>query len=93
MKLEVFAIKDRALNAYMQPFFAPTIGAAIRAFSDGMNDNTTPMAKHPDDYDLWHLSSWDDASGKFSHNNEYGGPDQNNIWPKQIAIGKNLRTE
>lgn len=79
MKLEIFAVRDRQLAAYMQPFFAPTIGSAIRAFSDGMNDGTTPMAKHPDDYDLWHLGSFNDNTGELVK-----------IEPTQVAVGKNL---
>lgn len=79
--MQIFAIKDRALNAFMQPFPAPTIGAAIRAFADGINDGSTPMNKHPDDYDLWHISSWNDNTGKYTEL-EQG--------PTQVAIGKNM---
>lgn len=85
MKLQVCAIKDRALNAFMQPFFAQTTGAAIRAFQDGVNDGTTPMNKHPDDYDLWWLAEWDDQTGMFVAN-----PDDRSELPQQLALGKNL---
>lgn len=88
MKLQVFAIKDRAIAGFMQPFFAHTIGAAVRAFQDGMNDPQTPMAKHPEDYDLWHLGEWDDQTGDFYRNP--GTKNMEVIWPQQIAIGKNM---
>lgn len=87
MIMQVFAIKDRALNAFLQPFFAPTIGAAIRAFSDGINDPQHAMNSHPDDYDLWHLATWDDASGTFNQVSDQ------HEFPHQVAIGKNQLRE
>lgn len=90
MHIQIFAIKDRATNAFMQPFFAPTIGAAVRAFVDGMNDDNTPMAKHPDDYDLWHLGDFDDQVGHFTPPMGQLGNPANGV-PIQIAIGKNVR--
>lgn len=84
MVLQIFAIKDRAVQAFMQPFFAPTIGAAIRAFSDGINDKQHAMNAHPDDYDLYHIGEWTDNSGGLMQTEEH---------PKQVAIGKNLIRE
>lgn len=63
MKQQLFAIKDTALNSFLQVFQAPTTGAANRAFADGVNDNQTPMNKHPEDYELYELGTWDQDSG------------------------------
>lgn len=63
MKMQLFSIKDTALQAYMQPFFAHTRAAAVRAFTDGINDNSTPMNKHPEDYELYHVGEYDDQLG------------------------------
>lgn len=83
MKHEIVAIHDRAVDAYLRPWFVPALGQAVRAFGDEINrpaaDNT--MNQHPEDYDLYHLGSWDDQTGEFT----------NIGMPKQIAIGKNSK--
>lgn len=79
MKLHIFAVKDRALNAFMTPWFAQTVNQAIRMFQDEVNNPQGQMIKHPDDYDLYHLGSWNDDNGNFT-----------NIENDQIAIGKNM---
>lgn len=84
MKLKVFAIKDRALNAYMQPFFMHTTGQAIRAFTDNINDEKSQAYPHPDDYDLWELGDFEDSTGLFQINAEWTGP-------VQICMGKQVK--
>lgn len=81
------AIKDRALNAYMRPFFAQTKGQAIRMFNDEINNADSPMHKHPDDYDLWYLGEWDDQTGRLDNQGEY----EHEFQPEQLAIGKNAK--
>lgn len=78
MEMIMVAIKDRALDAYMRPFFAQTKGQAIRMFTDEINNKESPMQKHPDDYDLWYLGTWNDQDGQL-----------NDQKPEQLAIGKN----
>lgn len=63
MILNVYAIRDDKSEAYMQPWFAPTNGAAIRNFSDAVNQNDSPFAKHPEDYVLFHIGQYDDSRG------------------------------
>lgn len=63
MKLEMCAVKDRALNAFMRPFFAQTKNQAIRMFQDEVNRDKSEMGAHPDDYDLYWLGTWDDETG------------------------------
>lgn len=79
MILQIFAIRDRQLNAYMQPFFAPTAGAATRSFRDIVNEQGHALNKHPEDYELWHLGEYDDNNGHIT-NGEL----------KQIALAINL---
>lgn len=66
--LIVVAVKDRAMDAFSRPFFTPTVQAAVRSFSDEVNraapDN--PMYAHPDDFDLYTLTSFDESSGLFA---------------------------
>lgn len=83
MILFMLAIKDRAVDAFGRPIFFPAVGAAVRAFQDEMNrvapDNT--MNAHPDDYDLYLLGTFEDATGHF----------EVEAIPKQVAIGKQLK--
>lgn len=69
-KLVVVAVRDKALEAFMRPFFVPARGMAARSFQDEVNraadDNS--MYKHPQDYDLYYLGSFDEESGVFTNN-------------------------
>lgn len=83
MITQVVAVQDRALAAFGMPFNTHTLGHAIRSFTDEIND-TRPenaMNKHPDDFDLYHLGTYDNISGQFT----------NLETPMQIAIGKNCK--
>lgn len=79
----VVAVHDTAMDAFMRPIYTPTIGAAIRSFSDEINraSEDNPMYKHAEDYNLFELGTYDDNSGKH----------QSLEQPKQLAIGKQLR--
>lgn len=78
-KYVIVAVRDRALDAFNRPYFAPTTGAAIRAFSDEINRGDSPMNPHAEDYDLFDLGTWDDETGQF-----------HGEMRKQIAIGKDV---
>lgn len=80
MRLYVVAVKDRALDAYMRPFFVPALNAAVRSFQDEINRPESEMFKHPDDYDLYHLSIFDDVTGAFELFDT----------PQQLALGKHF---
>lgn len=63
MKLNVYSLFDtKALN-YNQPFFAHTDGAAVRIVSDVANDTNTSIGRHPADYVLYRIGTYDDALG------------------------------
>lgn len=63
MQLKMFSVFDKAVNAFLQPFFAPSIGAAIRMFTDAVGDKNSSFCSHPHDYTLFHLGDWDDGNG------------------------------
>lgn len=65
MILGVFCIRDGALGAYTRPFFVPSKGIAIRAFTDEVNNPQSDFFKHPTDYELYHLGDWDDQFARF----------------------------
>lgn len=63
MILNLFAIRDDKANAYLAPFAMPTQGQALRAFSDLTNDSQSTIYKHPEDYRLYLLGTFDDDTG------------------------------
>lgn len=62
MILKVFAVRDTKAQAFLQPFYSPSVGSALRAFSDAVNDGQCPFNKHPEDYILYEIGSYDDAT-------------------------------
>ena len=64
-KLAVVAIRDSAVDTFNRPLFVPALGYATRLFADEVNNRESPMNKHPEDYELFHLGDWDDQSGQF----------------------------
>lgn len=65
MKHNVFCIYDSKAQAFLTPFFLPTVGMAVRVFSDCVNSDDHQFGKHPEDYTLFHLGTWDDATCVF----------------------------
>lgn len=65
--MKVFTVFDIKTEIYQQPFFMPATGAAIRAFSDMVNDDPSKnqFAAHPEDYILYEIGSYDDSTGNF----------------------------
>lgn len=66
MLLEMFSIYDSKVGAYMTPQFLHSIGQATRWFSDILKDESSPIAKHPEDYTLFHLGSYEDTNALFT---------------------------
>ena len=66
MKLLVFAVYDKAVSAFMQPFFARSKGEAVRSFTEACNDEKHNFHKHASDYSLMFMGEFDDNSGLYS---------------------------
>lgn len=82
MILQVFSIRDRASDSYGAPFYMASPGAAMRAFSDLINSDSKDLAsKHPDDFDLYALGSFDDTTAVFSLLEH----------PRQVCLGRDLK--
>lgn len=60
-KFIVCSVRDDAVNAFMQPFFARSKNEARRSFGDAVADPKMEFGKHPKDYALVCLGEWDDA--------------------------------
>lgn len=63
--LTIVSVKDRAIDSYNRPFYVPTIGAAIRSFTDEVNRKDSEMQAHPEDYDLYDMGTFCDQTGTF----------------------------
>ena len=80
MKMVICSIRDSAADAYGRPFFLPSVGVAIRSFTDEVNRSAedNQIYQHPEDFDLFELGEFDDATGRFTLLDV----------PKQLALGR-----
>lgn len=83
MKLQIMAMRDAKIGEFMTPFFAQSIGAAMRAVGDMVNGsgNETP-AVHPEDFSLYCLGSFNTVDGTWFVEQ-----------PQLVAECANLKTE
>lgn len=63
MQLNAYSIYDDKALVYGVPFFAPTHGSAIRSLRDLANDPNTTVGRHPRDFVLYLIGSYDDERG------------------------------
>lgn len=69
MKMKVYSVHDQKAEAFLQPFFVQSRGLAVRSFSDAVNDEKHHFNKHLEDYILFELGEYDDATGLFTQDN------------------------
>jgi len=60
---QLFTVFDSAANAWLEPFFAPTLEVGLRMFREICNKPDHQFAKYPEDYTLFHIGSFSQASG------------------------------
>ncbi|AXH77991.1 MAG: nonstructural protein [Microviridae sp.] len=48
------------------PFNMPARGQAVRAFSDLANDKNTQVGRHPSDFKLVEIATFDDTKGVYT---------------------------
>lgn len=67
MKHYICSVRDAKSETFGRPFFAPSLGIAVRSFDDEVNreqpDNI--MHYHPHDFSLWTLGHFEDTTGEF----------------------------
>lgn len=64
MMLNAYSVYDNKALQYYPPFFASTDGAAVRSLSDMANDSSTNIGKHPGDYVLYCVGTYNDQNGE-----------------------------
>lgn len=77
MQLQLYAIRDAKAEYFRHPHFMKTQGEALRNFMDGIGDAQTELAKHPEDFALFHLATLDENTGIVTPL----------IQPVQVALG------
>lgn len=65
MKMIVFSVLDKAVGAFLPPFYCRSQGEALRSFAEAANDPKR-FQKYASDYVLMRLGEYDDGSGLFS---------------------------
>lgn len=65
MKTTLFTVYDTKAEAYLPPFNFNTIGQALRAFADMCNTPEHGFCRHPEDYTLFKLGTFDDQKALF----------------------------
>lgn len=64
MVLKMFSIRDAKSELFNIPFMKATEGEAERDFRSVVNDEKSFPHKYPEDFDLYHLGTYDDNTGK-----------------------------
>lgn len=61
---KMYAIYDNKTEAFNAPFFAPTDGAATRIVQDALADGNNQLARHPADFNLFHVGEFHYHTGE-----------------------------
>lgn len=65
MILNAYSIFDHKAVQYFPPFYSSTDGAATRSLRDLVDDGNSNVGRHPGDYTLFCVGTWDDSKGRF----------------------------
>jgi len=65
MNHRLFTVYDEKAEIFIPPFFVPTDGLAVRAFADCVNSADHQFGKHPHDYTLFFVGTFDDSDASF----------------------------
>ena len=84
MLYSIVTVYDAAMTAFGRPVFVASKGAALRSFSDEVrNPKSEEMFRHPEDFTLYFIGTWDDANGKFEAPRE----------PERLINGRECKME
>jgi len=65
MKLNVYVIYDSKAKVYNRPFYLLNDDIASRTASDLVTDKTNDLGRHPEDFIMFRLGSFDDQTAEF----------------------------
>lgn len=67
MMMKIYSVFDAKLATFGRPWFQMRDAAALREFSDAVNDTSNPNNQwhsHPEDFSLFRIGEYDDQSGE-----------------------------
>jgi len=65
--MKILVVRDIKADAYAVPMFVASIGGCIRGFADEINKtDDNPLARHPEDYELYELGEYDETTATFT---------------------------
>lgn len=62
----MYSVRDSKGETYSPPFLAKTPGEAERMFTNEVHNTQSQISKYPEDFDLYHLGTYDDVTGKIT---------------------------
>jgi len=62
---KVFTVFDAKAESYLPPFYQVSSGMACRVFEDTVNDPGHQFHRHPGDFTLFEVGTFDDQSCTF----------------------------
>lgn len=68
MKHNMYSVYDAKSESYTLPFFDHAQGRALRTFADCVQDPEHQFGKHPEDYTLFDVGTYDDDTGTITQN-------------------------
>jgi hypothetical protein len=79
VNLKMYAIRDRATDAFGNPMYLVSDGQAIRSFTDEVNRSASDnqLYQHPDDFDLYFLGEYETSTAEFTTSS-----------PRMVLVGK-----
>lgn len=80
MIMKICSIHDAKAEAWLTPMFFQAAGQAMRSFEDAINNKESEFGKHPEDYSLFLLASFDPRTGEILLMDK----------PVSLALGINL---
>lgn len=91
MILKVFSVLDTKADAFQTPFFMPSTGQAVRAFKDLSNDGQSLVSRHPGDFVLCCIGTFDDVTARlvsYDQVEKLGfGTDYKELRPQDVPVG------
>lgn len=71
--MKIYALRDRLIDYFMQPFFGPSDKQVLAAIAQTVNDQeaTNAINKTPEHFEVWRLGEIDEQTGQVEGDREY----------------------
>lgn len=83
MKYELMSVYDTKARAFLTPWFSQNLQVAARSFSEVVNNPVHIIFRNAEDFNLYHLGSWDDNTAQVEMHKQ----------PVNLGSAVNFKTE